>query len=100
MLVGLSPQQITGLKRISSHLLRECIRLRHYLFLFSFRTAGTQFLKSRDRFLALVGAPSKGMLSPLPFGRLYLADAFFGGGARRMHRHMRPARLLLSIAVT
>jgi len=35
------------------------------------------------------------MLSPLPFGRLYLADAFFGGGTRRMHRHMRPARLLV-----
>ena len=31
---------------------------------------------------------------------LYLADAFFGGGTRRMHRHMRPAWLLVSITVT
>ena len=31
---------------------------------------------------------------------LYLADAFFDGSTRRMHRHMRPAWLLVSVTVT
>jgi hypothetical protein len=90
MHVGLSPQPITGLKRISSHLLRDCISGPLFVLVFFAGPTRASISSSRPH--------EYGYTFAAAILGLYLAD--FDGGARRMHRRMRPARLLLSIAVT
>jgi hypothetical protein len=94
MHVGLSPKPITDLERISSHLLRD--RITEAIIWSCFLRRGTSIPPARP---PLPYWPHEyGYTFAAAIRGLYLAD--FDGGARRMHRRMRPARLLLSIAVT
>jgi hypothetical protein len=90
MPAGLYPSKFLGLEHISSHLLRDCISGPLFVLVFFAGPTRASISSSRPH--------EYGYTFAAAIRGLYLAD--FDGGARRMHRRMRPARLLLSIAVT